>query len=112
MESFFCEHEDLSSLGIVFFANNFIRALDEFKISKKRPNNLSHLCDKAISSLDNLPLEENSDTLPISGLFENADEIASLAVVIKKQFNIKSFREASKAIETIKNTIIQIHIKI
>jgi hypothetical protein len=104
MDTYLREQDDVASLGIVFFSNNFIRALDEFCSTGCRPKGLGEYCDNAIASLHSLT-RTDSGTPAVAGLIGSPDEMATLVTSIQRHFDTKTTEDAAKKLETIQRAL-------
>jgi hypothetical protein len=99
------EQSRLSSLGVVFFANGLIRALESYRESGTRPSDLSELCDRAIEALNVLhapaPLTKDAS----AGVRATAEEIATLAHAFKSRFNPHTAADANDAVEELQKDL-------
>lgn len=95
----------VASLGIVFFANDLIRAVDSYDQTGHRPAKLTELCDRAISLLHALRHPETGSAGASTGLVASVDEIATLASSFTRTFSPESEEEANKTIERIQKNI-------
>ena len=108
MDTCFNERNEMGSLGIVFFCNKFIRALDEFSTKQRRPEVLEDLCDKAISSLHGLNTVDMGSEASSTGLMSSADELATLAASLERHFGVRSPSEAAHAVDRILKAVVRI----
>jgi hypothetical protein len=108
METVFREKDELASLGIVFFCNEFVRALDEFRSTQIRPDALGDLCDKAISWLYRLHCPDTDMVATSAGLTISADELATLATSLERHFSVSSAEQANSAVDRTLKSITRI----
>ena len=107
MDAFLHDQDEFFSLGLVFFANGFVRLLDEYATTGIRPATLSADCDKAITALEK-PQEKTASVGPFSGLLSSADEITILAATTERLYGVRTtelheaFDRIQKAVGTIK----------
>lgn len=99
------DQNSLASLGVVFFANDLIRRLDEYSQSQQRPKELSTLCERAIIALHRLQRPEAVSNEASSGLMATADELATFVSSVKKTINPQSGEEANKFIDRIQKDL-------
>jgi hypothetical protein len=104
MDSFLHEQDEFASLGLVFFSNAFVRALDEYSTTEKRPDVLSDGCDKAIAALQRLH-ERNSGASQFSGLLSSADEITILAMATERLYGVTTTEAATEILERIQKAV-------
>ena len=104
METYSREQDEVASLGIVFFSNNFIRALDEFRETQHRPERLAGLCDDAISSLRSLRGQDIGQSA-VRGMFSTPDDIAVLARSTQRYFQSQTTEDAARKIDALTRAI-------
>lgn len=104
MDAFLHDQDEFSSLGLVFFANGFVRLLDEYATTGIRPATLSADCDKAITALEK-PQEKTASVGPFSGLLSSADEITILAATTERLYGVRTTEAATSALDRIQKAV-------
>ena len=107
MDEFSRLEGEVDSLGIVFFANKFIRALDLLRTVGVRDPNLPDLCETAVAALHNVAAKKkNAAEAPAaSRLLTSPHEIAFLRGVFEKRLGVQDNAQADKEISKIQLAI-------
>jgi hypothetical protein len=106
MDIFPTERDGVTSLGVVFFANDLIRALDTYREAGRRPPGLGALCDKAIVALHALHRPDSPAAVDLAaGLLSSIEELATVISSLRRKFNPQSSAEAAKVVERIQGSL-------
>ena len=107
MDDFTKIQNEVGSLGIVFFSNKFVRALDIFRTKGLRVTELVSLCEKAVAALHNVSGDaaDARKSQAAAGLMTTPSEIASLRGVLEKRFNVTVDNDARKKLIALQKAI-------